>query len=158
MFKIIVRALPLNYLLKLHNHLKAFQCLLLYKIKNHNPWWKHLHSPFSIRFVNKINWKCAASLLSKTKTSSLLQIHSIHQRRKVQGRSKNFDQLVAELKMSSKARDRVSQAPESSASPTVSPEPPRDAPVPPLCRRPLMNSPAFRLETSIQILRCISIF
>lgn len=49
--------------------------------------------------------------------------------------------------MSSKARDRVSQAPESSAAPTVSPEPPRDAPVPPLCRRPLMNSPAFRTHT-----------
>ncbi|KAK9966772.1 hypothetical protein ABG768_003864 [Culter alburnus] len=74
-------------------------------------------------------------------------IHSIHQRRKVQGRSKNFDQLVAELKMSSKARDRVSQAPESSAAPTVSPEPPRDAPAPPLCRRPLTNSPAFRTPT-----------
>lgn len=52
--------------------------------------------------------------------------------------------------MSSKARDRVSQAPESSAAPTVSPEPPRDAPAPPLCRRPLTNSPAFRLETSIK--------
>lgn len=52
--------------------------------------------------------------------------------------------------MSSKARDRVSQAPESSAAPTVSPEPPRDAPAPPLCRRPLTNSPAFRLETSIE--------
>lgn len=52
--------------------------------------------------------------------------------------------------MSSKARDRVSQAPESSAAPTVSPEPPRDAPAPPLCRRPLTNSPAFRLETSVK--------
>uniref|UniRef100_A0A8C2KXU8 Ataxin 7-like 2a n=1 Tax=Cyprinus carpio TaxID=7962 RepID=A0A8C2KXU8_CYPCA len=74
-------------------------------------------------------------------------IHSIHQRRKVQGRSKNFDQLVAELKMSSRARDRVSQAPESSAASTVSPEPPRDSPAPPLCRRPLTNSPAFRTPT-----------
>ncbi|XP_051957921.1 ataxin-7-like protein 2a [Xyrauchen texanus] len=74
-------------------------------------------------------------------------IHSIHQRRKVQGRSKNFDQLVAELKMSSKARERVSQAPESSAAQSVSPEPPRDTAAPPLCRRPLTNSPAFRTPT-----------
>ncbi|XP_005172962.2 ataxin-7-like protein 2a isoform X2 [Danio rerio] len=75
-------------------------------------------------------------------------IHSIHQRRKVQGRSKNFDQLVAELKMSSKARERVSQAPESSSAPSVSPEPPRDTPAPPSCRRPLTNSPAFRTPVS----------
>ncbi|XP_073732328.1 ataxin-7-like protein 2a [Misgurnus anguillicaudatus] len=73
-------------------------------------------------------------------------IHSIHQRRKVQGRSKNFDQLVAELKMSSKAREWVSQAPEGSAAQSVSPEPPRDTPAPPLCRRPLTNSPAFRTQ------------
>uniref|UniRef100_A0A8B9R9Q4 Ataxin 7-like 2b n=1 Tax=Astyanax mexicanus TaxID=7994 RepID=A0A8B9R9Q4_ASTMX len=34
-------------------------------------------------------------------------IHSIHQRRQVAGRSKNFDQLVLELKMSSKSRERA---------------------------------------------------
>ncbi|XP_028848333.1 ataxin-7-like protein 2 isoform X2 [Denticeps clupeoides] len=34
-------------------------------------------------------------------------IHSIHQRRQVAGRSKNFDQLIAELKMGAKARERV---------------------------------------------------
>lgn len=37
----------------------------------------------------------------------LWQIHSIHQRRQVVGRSKNFDQLVTELKMCSKARERA---------------------------------------------------
>ncbi|XP_030633747.1 ataxin-7-like protein 2a [Chanos chanos] len=71
-------------------------------------------------------------------------IHSIHQRRKVLGRSKNFDQLVAELKMSSKSRERVAQVPEGSASQSPSPEPPRDSTGSPHCRRPLTNSPAFR--------------
>ncbi|KAL0185934.1 hypothetical protein M9458_017604, partial [Cirrhinus mrigala] len=33
-------------------------------------------------------------------------IHSIHQRRQVVGRRKPFDQLVMELKMSSKPRER----------------------------------------------------
>ncbi|TRY94879.1 hypothetical protein DNTS_032980 [Danionella cerebrum] len=78
-------------------------------------------------------------------------IHSIHQRRKVVGRSKNFDQLVAELKMSSKARDRVSQVSESSTVPNKSPEAPRDALPAPACRRPLTNSPAFRTSVSESI-------
>jgi len=39
-------------------------------------------------------------------SSPLPQIHSIHQRRQVVGRRKPFDQLVMELKMSSKPRER----------------------------------------------------
>ncbi|KAI1893175.1 hypothetical protein AGOR_G00141200 [Albula goreensis] len=38
-------------------------------------------------------------------------IHSIQQRRQVVGRSKNFDQLVAELKMSSRVQDRAGGQP-----------------------------------------------
>uniref|UniRef100_A0A671SPR9 Ataxin-7-like protein 2 n=1 Tax=Sinocyclocheilus anshuiensis TaxID=1608454 RepID=A0A671SPR9_9TELE len=86
-------------------------------------------------------------MVSSKSLLSLDLIINIRLHLKVQGRSKNFDQLVAELKMSSKVRDWVSQAPESSAAPTVSPEPPRDSPAPPLCRRPLTNSPAFRTPT-----------
>ncbi|XP_048878120.1 ataxin-7-like protein 2a [Brienomyrus brachyistius] len=59
-------------------------------------------------------------------------IHSIHQRRKVLGRSKNFDQLVAELKMSSKAREQTVQAKEEPeegpGSPDSSGEPSRRPP------------------------------
>ncbi|XP_052424738.1 ataxin-7-like protein 2a isoform X1 [Carassius gibelio] len=115
----------------------------------------HLRGPKTYKMVPKkecdLDKHCGVLDPERKKVCTRLltcNIHSIHQRRKVQGRSKNFDQLVAELKMSSKARDRVSQALESSAAPTVSPEPPRDPPVPPLCRRPLMNSPAFRTHTS----------
>ncbi|XP_062842621.1 ataxin-7-like protein 2a [Trichomycterus rosablanca] len=71
-------------------------------------------------------------------------IHSIHQRRKVVGRSKNFDQLVAELKMGSKNRERGSQNSEGPAAQSLSPEVPRELRPEPLCRKPLTNSPAFR--------------
>ncbi|XP_053508410.1 ataxin-7-like protein 2a isoform X1 [Ictalurus furcatus] len=74
-------------------------------------------------------------------------IHSIHQRRKVVGRSKNFDQLVAELKMVSKNRERSAQSHEESAAQSPSTETPREPNTAPLCRRPLSNSPAFRTRT-----------
>ncbi|XP_028854097.1 ataxin-7-like protein 2a isoform X2 [Denticeps clupeoides] len=76
-------------------------------------------------------------------------IHSVHQRRKVQGRSKNFNQLVAELKMSSRARERVASAPDGPATPASLPEGTRDSTAPvPHCRRPLTDSPAFRSRQS----------
>ncbi|KAM3621987.1 uncharacterized protein V6R79_018719 [Siganus canaliculatus] len=70
-------------------------------------------------------------------------IHSIHQRRKVVGRSKNFDQLVAELK--TKVREKGAQSLEgsSSAGRSPSPEPPREQTGVPHCRRPLATLPAF---------------
>lgn len=73
------------------------------------------------------------------------QIHSIHQRRKVVGRSKNFDQLVAELK--TRVREKGSQALEggSSTGQSLSPEAPREQAGTPHCRRPLVTLPAFRL-------------
>ncbi|KAF4093574.1 hypothetical protein AMELA_G00003460 [Ameiurus melas] len=74
-------------------------------------------------------------------------IHSIHQRRKVVGRSKNFDQLVAELKMVSKNRERSAPSHEESAAQSPSTETPREPNTAPLCRRPLSNSPAFRTRT-----------
>ncbi|XP_051531460.1 ataxin-7-like protein 2 isoform X2 [Myxocyprinus asiaticus] len=114
----------------------------------------HLRGPRTYKMVTKkecdLDKHCGVMDPERKKVCTRLltcNIHSIHQRRKVQGRSKNFDQLVAELKMSSKARERVSQAPESSAALSVSPEPPRDTLAPPLCRRPLTNSPAFRTPT-----------
>ena len=60
------------------------------------------------------------------------------------GRSKNFDQLVAELK--TKVRDKGSQALEgcSSAGRSPSPETYREPAGSPHCRRPLANLPAFR--------------
>ncbi|XP_071017600.1 ataxin-7-like protein 2a [Oncorhynchus clarkii lewisi] len=71
-------------------------------------------------------------------------IHSIHQRRKVSGRSKNFDQLVTELKTSVRIRDRGAQTQEGSGScQSPSPEAQRDPLAPPHCRRPLTNNPAF---------------
>ncbi|XP_036804085.1 ataxin-7-like protein 2a isoform X4 [Oncorhynchus mykiss] len=71
-------------------------------------------------------------------------IHSIHQRRKVPGRSKNFDQLVAELKTGARIRERGGQTQEGSGSGrSPSPEAPEDPPEPPHCRRPLTNNPAF---------------
>uniref|UniRef100_A0A3Q4N6F2 Ataxin 7-like 2a n=1 Tax=Neolamprologus brichardi TaxID=32507 RepID=A0A3Q4N6F2_NEOBR len=71
-------------------------------------------------------------------------IHSIHQRRKVVGRSKNFDQLVAELK--TRVREKGSQALEggSSTGQSLSPEAPREQAGTPHCRRPLVTLPAFR--------------
>lgn len=76
---------------------------------------------------------------------SFPQIHSIHQRRKVVGRSKNFDQLVAELK--TRVREKGSQALEggSSTGQSLSPEAPREQAGTPHCRRPLVTLPAFRL-------------
>ncbi|XP_046881738.1 ataxin-7-like protein 2a [Hypomesus transpacificus] len=79
-------------------------------------------------------------------------IHSIHQRRKVVGRSKNFNQLVAELKTGARIRERggpVSDGGGRGRSP--SPETPRDRDYSgaPHCRRPLTNCPAFsRSRTS----------
>ncbi|XP_020786651.1 ataxin-7-like protein 2a isoform X1 [Boleophthalmus pectinirostris] len=70
-------------------------------------------------------------------------IHSIHQRRKVLGRSKNFDQLVAELK--TKAREKGFQNVEGGlcVKRSPSPEAPKDQAGSPHCRRPLTNHPAF---------------
>lgn len=69
-----------------------------------------------------------------------LQIHSIHQRRKVVGRSKNFDQLVAELK--TRVREKGAQSLEvGSSAGSPNPEVSREAPH---CRRPLASLPAFR--------------
>uniref|UniRef100_A0A672I468 SCA7 domain-containing protein n=2 Tax=Salarias fasciatus TaxID=181472 RepID=A0A672I468_SALFA len=70
-------------------------------------------------------------------------IHSIHQRRKVLGRSRNFDQLVAELK--TRVREKGAQALEggSSTGRSPSPEAPREQAGAPHCRRPLASLPAF---------------
>ncbi|XP_056131116.1 ataxin-7-like protein 2a [Lampris incognitus] len=74
-------------------------------------------------------------------------IHSIHQRRKVVGRSKNFDQLVAELK--TKVREKGSQGLDGGCSTGRSPSPenPREPAGAPHCRRPLTNLPAFRASS-----------
>ncbi|XP_061583965.1 ataxin-7-like protein 2a isoform X2 [Cololabis saira] len=74
-------------------------------------------------------------------------IHSIHQRRKVSGRSRNFDQLVAELK--TKVREKGPaplEGPFSGQSP--SPEAPREQAGVPHCRRPLASLPAFSRSTA----------
>ncbi|XP_041671526.1 ataxin-7-like protein 2a [Cheilinus undulatus] len=75
-------------------------------------------------------------------------IHSIHQRRKVLGRSKNFDQLVAELK--TKVREKGAQSLEggSSTGRSPSPEAPREQAGAPHCRRPLASLPAFSRSTT----------
>ncbi|TDH13540.1 hypothetical protein EPR50_G00033940 [Perca flavescens] len=75
-------------------------------------------------------------------------IHSIHQRRKVVGRSKNFDQLVAELK--TKVREKGAQSLEggSSSGRSPSPEAPREQAGAPHCRRPLASLPAFSRPTA----------
>ncbi|XP_030275430.1 ataxin-7-like protein 2a [Sparus aurata] len=75
-------------------------------------------------------------------------IHSIHQRRKVVGRSKNFDQLVAELK--TKVREKGAQSLEggSSTGRSPSPEAPREQAGAPHCRRPLASLPAFSRSTT----------
>ncbi|XP_011473519.1 ataxin-7-like protein 2 isoform X1 [Oryzias latipes] len=75
-------------------------------------------------------------------------IHSIHQRRKVVGRSKNFDQLVAELK--TKVREKGAQMLEggSVSGHSPSPEAPREQAGVPHCRRPLASLPAFSRSTS----------
>lgn len=83
-------------------------------------------------------------------------IHSIHQRRKVVGRSKNFDQLVAELKTGARIRERGAPAQDGgSMGRSPSPEAPRDrdrdrdSAGAPHCRRPLASCPAFsRSRTS----------
>uniref|UniRef100_A0A8C2Z1S8 Ataxin 7-like 2a n=1 Tax=Cyclopterus lumpus TaxID=8103 RepID=A0A8C2Z1S8_CYCLU len=76
-------------------------------------------------------------------------IHSIHQRRKVMGRSKNFDQLVAELK--TKVREKGAQSLEggSSAGRSPSPEAPREQAGAPHCRRPLASLPAFSRPSAL---------
>ncbi|XP_067359926.1 ataxin-7-like protein 2a isoform X2 [Channa argus] len=76
-------------------------------------------------------------------------IHSIHQRRKVVGRSKNFDQLVAELK--TKVREKGAQSLEggSSTGRSPSPEAPREQAGVPHCRRPLANLPAFSRSPAV---------
>lgn len=76
-------------------------------------------------------------------------IHSIHQRRKVVGRSKNFDQLVAELK--TKVREKGAQSLDggSSTGRSPSPEAPREQAGAPHCRRPLASLPAFSRSTAI---------
>ncbi|XP_041835833.1 ataxin-7-like protein 2a isoform X2 [Melanotaenia boesemani] len=78
-------------------------------------------------------------------------IHSIHQRRKVVGRSRNFDQLVAELK--TKVREKGAQALEggSTTGGSPSPETPREQAGVPHCRRPLASLPAFR---STAVMEC----
>uniref|UniRef100_A0A3Q3G708 Ataxin 7-like 2a n=1 Tax=Labrus bergylta TaxID=56723 RepID=A0A3Q3G708_9LABR len=75
-------------------------------------------------------------------------IHSIHQRRKVMGRSKNFDQLVAELK--TKVREKGGQSLDggSSSGRSPSPEAPREQAGAPHCRRPLASLPAFSRSTA----------
>ncbi|XP_051270951.1 ataxin-7-like protein 2a isoform X1 [Dicentrarchus labrax] len=76
-------------------------------------------------------------------------IHSIHQRRKVVGRSKNFDQLVAELK--TKVREKGAQSLDggSSTGRSPSPEAPREQAGAPHCRRPLASLPAFSRPTAV---------
>ncbi|GLD65968.1 ataxin-7-like protein 2 [Lates japonicus] len=76
-------------------------------------------------------------------------IHSIHQRRKVVGRSKNFDQLVAELK--TKVREKGTQSLEvgSSSGRSPSPEALREQAGAPHCRRPLASLPAFSRSTGV---------
>ncbi|KAM4740305.1 ataxin-7-like protein 2a [Anableps anableps] len=76
-------------------------------------------------------------------------IHSIHQRRKVVGRSKNFDQLVAELKM--KVREKGAQALDGgfSTGGSPSPEAPREQAGVPHCRRPLASLPAFSRSMAV---------
>ncbi|KAM9365234.1 ataxin-7-like protein 2a [Pholidichthys leucotaenia] len=76
-------------------------------------------------------------------------IHSIHQRRKVVGRSKNFDLLVAELK--TKVREKGVQNLECGLSTgrSPSPEAPREQAGAPHCRRPLASLPAFSRPTAV---------
>ncbi|XP_074505167.1 ataxin-7-like protein 2a isoform X1 [Sebastes fasciatus] len=76
-------------------------------------------------------------------------IHSIHQRRKVMGRTKNFDQLVAELK--TKVREKGVQSLDggSSTGRSPSPEAPREQAGAPHCRRPLASLPAFSRSTAM---------
>ncbi|XP_061689158.1 ataxin-7-like protein 2a [Syngnathoides biaculeatus] len=76
-------------------------------------------------------------------------IHSIHQRRKVQGRSKTFDQLVAELK--TKVREKGGQTVEgiSSSGWSPCPEIPKAQDEAPHCRRPLATLPDFSCSTAV---------
>ncbi|XP_076859887.1 ataxin-7-like protein 2b isoform X2 [Brachyhypopomus gauderio] len=68
-------------------------------------------------------------------------IHSIHQRRQVEGRSKSFDQLVLELKMSAKSRER---APLSRDAPSEGSPCPQAEPGPQACRRPAASYVSLR--------------
>ncbi|KAJ8370223.1 hypothetical protein SKAU_G00102510 [Synaphobranchus kaupii] len=74
-------------------------------------------------------------------------IHSIHQRRQVVGRSRSFDQLVAELKMSSRVRERAGQAREGPEVGSLSPEPPGSQTGAAACKRRLANCTAPRSRT-----------
>ncbi|KAI4826497.1 hypothetical protein KUCAC02_029944 [Chaenocephalus aceratus] len=76
-------------------------------------------------------------------------IHSIHQRRKVMGRSKNFDQLVAELKTKVREKGAQSLDGNSSAGRSPSPEAPMEQTGAPHCRRPLASLPAFSRPSSV---------
>lgn len=107
-------------------------------------WFFFFH--FNLIYSNHIVAYAGCNTNEHHRPLSFLQIHSIHQRRKVVGRSKNFDQLVAELKMVSKNRERNAQIHEESAAQSPSPETPREPNASPGCRRPLINSPAFRYE------------
>ncbi|XP_037391562.1 ataxin-7-like protein 2b isoform X1 [Pygocentrus nattereri] len=81
-------------------------------------------------------------------------IHSIHQRRQVVGRSKSFDQLVLELKMSSKARERappvIRDVPEESS---PCPQAPTGDPVPQPCRRQIASYVSLRTpsESGVEV-------
>ncbi|KAG7472520.1 hypothetical protein MATL_G00109580 [Megalops atlanticus] len=93
---------------------------------------------------------CGVMDLEKKKLCTRLltcNIHSIHQRRQVLGRSKNFDQLVAELKMSTKVRERAVPVREVPDRGSPSPEPPAGHMGTPLCKRRLPNCTADRSRT-----------
>ncbi|KAM6928225.1 ataxin-7-like protein 2a [Xenentodon cancila] len=76
-------------------------------------------------------------------------IHSIHQRRKVVGRSKNFDQLVAELKTKVREKGTPTLEGGSFTGQTPIPEAPREQAGVPHCRRPLASLPAFSRSTAV---------
>ncbi|KAJ8257993.1 hypothetical protein GJAV_G00191950 [Gymnothorax javanicus] len=74
-------------------------------------------------------------------------IHSIHQRRQVSGRSRSFDQLVAELKMGSRVRERSGPAREGLESGSLSPDLPLGQTGSPVCKRRLVNCVTARSRT-----------
>ncbi|XP_033904874.3 ataxin-7-like protein 2 [Acipenser ruthenus] len=83
------------------------------------------------------------------------KIHSIHQRREVAGRTKGFDQLVAELKAGSRGREaagREKGVPSREAGTVRSPSwdlsPETPACLPPHCRRRLTSCTALRSRLS----------
>ncbi|XP_026862875.2 ataxin-7-like protein 2b isoform X1 [Electrophorus electricus] len=74
-------------------------------------------------------------------------IHSIHQRRQVEGRSKSFDQLVLELKMSAKARERAPLARDAPTEGSPCPQAPTAEPGPQACRRHTASYVSLRSRT-----------